>query len=97
MLITLFFLLAVAAPPVTVQIDWTRELRRVKTAATVEVDVMPFLARQPTTDPIITKPPYGGSFEMYYKALSELNASYVRFAPWSVLTHTYTYTLYIYT
>jgi hypothetical protein len=73
-------------PPVAVQIDWTNEVRRVKTAATVEVDVMPFLARQPATDPFIPEH-YGGPFEAYYKALSELNASYVRFAPWYVNTN----------
>ena len=42
---------------------------------------MPFLARQPATDPFITKH-YGGPFEKYLDALSTLNASFVRFAPW---------------
>lgn len=41
------------SPPVSVEIDWTKEKRRTSTAATVEVDVMPFLARQPETDPYI--------------------------------------------
>ena len=42
------------------------------TAATVEVDVMPFLGR---TD-------FGGPFAAYYEALSSLGSDYVRFAPW---------------
>ena len=45
------------APGVTVSIDWGRELTRTRTAATVEVDVMPFLARAD----------YGGPFEGYYE------------------------------
>jgi len=100
------------SPPVSVKIDWTKEMRRTSTAATVEVDVMPFLARQPETDPYIkghcTSLPDpilsslrrvtqlsndrsdcanrgtrtdGGPFDAYYSALSNLNASYVRFAP----------------
>jgi hypothetical protein len=40
--------------------------------ATVEVDVMPFLGRTS----------YGGPFDGYYSALSNLGAAYVRFAPW---------------
>ena len=67
---------------ISVAIDWTTETRRTSTAATVEVDVMPFLARQPQTDPYVTAHHYGGSFEKYYAALKNLNASYVRFAPW---------------
>ena len=47
----------------------------------LQVDVMPFLARQPDTDPFITQH-YGGPFEKYLQALSNLNASFVRFAPW---------------
>ena len=98
------------SPPVSVEIDWTKETRRTSTAATVEVDVMPFLARQPETDPYIKGhcasrpdpvlstvrrvsqlpidrldcaiPTDGGPFDKYYSALSNLNASYVRFAPW---------------
>ena len=42
------------------------------TAATVEVDVMPFLGRTSS----------GGPFGAYYEALSGLGAEYVRFAPW---------------
>ena len=41
------------SPPMSIEIDWTTETRRTSTAATVEVDVMPFLARQPDTDPYI--------------------------------------------
>lgn len=77
--------LSTAAPssssPFAVSINWSRELRRVRTAATVEVDVMPFLARQPATDPSVPGH-YGGPFDKYYAALSGLNASFVRFAPW---------------
>ena len=51
------------------------------TAATVEEDAMPTLARQPATDPYVASH-YGGSFDKYYSALSDLNASFVRFAPW---------------
>ena len=69
------------SPPLLIEVDWTFETRRTNTAATVEVDVMPFLARQPSTDPSITKH-YGGPFEKYYDALTNLNTSYVRFAPW---------------
>eukprot|EP01051_Picozoa_sp_SAG22_P018814 SAG22_NODE_3282_length_1806_cov_2.055653_2_plen_456_part_00 len=69
-------------PPVTLEIDWTTETRRTSTAATVEVDVMPFLARQPQTDPYVTDHHYGGPFDKYYAALQNLNASFVRFAPW---------------
>lgn len=41
------------SPPISIKVDWTKETRRTSTAATVEVDVMPFLARQPETDPDI--------------------------------------------
>ena len=43
-----------------------------ETAATIEVDVMPFLGR--------TK--YGGPFDAYFETLSALKADRVRFAPW---------------
>ena len=42
------------------------------TAATVEVDVMPFLGRTHE----------GGKFDSYYAALSELGSEFVRFSPW---------------
>lgn len=67
--------------PLALTIDWTAETRRSVTAATVEVDAMPTLARQPATDPYVASH-YGGSFDKYYSALSDLNASFVRFAPW---------------
>ena len=50
--------------PITLTIDWSKETRRTNTAATVEVDVMPFLARQPATDPVIAGH-YGGPFDKY--------------------------------
>ena len=71
-------LLVVAGPsaarrePITVPIDWTAERTRTRTAATVEVDVMPFLGR---TD-------WGGPFCAYRHALQNLGAEYVRMAPW---------------
>jgi hypothetical protein len=42
------------------------------TAATVEVDVMPFLGRAD----------WGGPFNAYYEALANLGSEYVRYAPW---------------
>jgi hypothetical protein len=53
-----------SAPPIKVA----------STAATVEVDVMPFLARVDE----------GGPFDAYYRALSELGADFVRYAPVSL-------------
>jgi hypothetical protein len=53
---------------VTVSIDWEESLAQTATAATIEVDVMPFLGR---TD-------YGGPFNAYYEALSNLGSEYVR-------------------
>ena len=50
--------------PITLTIDWSTETRRTNTAATVEVDVMPFLARQPATDPFIAGH-WGGPFDKY--------------------------------
>eukprot|EP01065_Artemidia_motanka_P030594 TRINITY_DN36627_c0_g1_i1.p1 TRINITY_DN36627_c0_g1~~TRINITY_DN36627_c0_g1_i1.p1 ORF type:complete len:531 (+),score=147.45 TRINITY_DN36627_c0_g1_i1:55-1593(+) len=63
---------ALAAVNATVTVDWGRSLRTVDTAATVEVDVMPFLSRAGE----------GGNYSGYYRALSELGADYVRLAPW---------------
>jgi len=66
---------AAAAPlPVAVAIDWAAGPTRagVTTAATVEVDIMPQLARS-SGDP---------GFSGYFEALSNLNAAHVRFAPW---------------
>ena len=65
----------VTAPtPATVSaVQWSATpLRVASTAATVEVDVMPFLARVAE----------GGPFAAYHKALSELGADFVRYAPW---------------
>ena len=54
-------------------VQWSAPpLKVASTAATVEVDVMPFLARVNE----------GGPFEAYYHALSELGADLVRYAPW---------------
>merc|ERR1712166_485702 len=57
---------------VTVSVDWTKVLTRTSTAATIEVDVMPFLGRTN----------FGGSFNAYYEAMTNLGAEYVRYAPW---------------
>eukprot|EP00666_Eupelagonemidae_sp_cell4sb_P012218 gene12218-18228_t len=64
---------AAAAPlAASVRVDWGAEAGRSRTAATMEVDVMPFLGR--------TR--YGGPFRAYSDALSGLGAEFVRFAPW---------------
>ena len=55
-----------------VSIDWSTALRTVTTAATVEVDVMPHLARVHE----------GGSFPGYYNAVADLGSQFVRFSPW---------------
>ena len=49
------FLLAAAAD-LNVNVDWTQVLRRTNTAATIEVDVMPFLVVpfQPPVTPLPT-------------------------------------------
>ena len=58
---------------VKVTVDWTAPPTKVvSTAATVEVDVMPFLGR--TSE--------GGPFNAYAEALGNLGAEYVRFSPW---------------
>ena len=60
-------------PIINATVTWSATpVRIANTAATVEVDVMPFLGRTPE----------GGPFESYYNALSSLGAEYVRFAPW---------------
>lgn len=56
---------------VAITVDWSA-WKTVSTAATVEVDVMPFLGRTPE----------GGPFSAYYEALSNLGADFVRFSPW---------------
>ena len=55
----------------TITADFTRVTSTTKTAATVEVDVMPFLGRTPE----------GGPFNGYFEALSNLGSDFVRYAP----------------
>eukprot|EP00965_Chrysotila_dentata_P204433 6182333-Pleurochrysis_carterae.AAC.2 len=55
-----------------VTVLWESGFNISSTAATVEVDVMPHLARVPE----------GGSFAGYSVALENLGAKYVRFSPW---------------
>jgi hypothetical protein len=63
------------SPGVNVSVAWgSPPLRTVSTAATVEVDIMPFLSR--------TAHNGGGSFSGYFEALRNLGNGYVRFAPW---------------
>jgi len=58
---------------IQVAVDWDALPTRVaSTAATVEVDVMPFLGR--TRE--------GGPFDAYAAALQNLGAEFVRFSPW---------------
>ena len=58
---------------IQVAVDWDAPSTRVaSTAATVEVDVMPFLGR--TRE--------GGPFDAYAAALQNLGAEFVRFSPW---------------
>ena len=64
---------AAAAVNLTVSVDWSSPTRlNVTTAATVEVDIMPQLARS-SHDP---------AFPGYFEALSNLGSAHVRFAPW---------------
>ena len=58
--------------PLKVTVDWTTEVITTETAATVEVDVMPFLGEAD----------WGGPFQGYKSALDHLDAEFVRFAPW---------------
>ena len=61
------------AAPIAVTIDWASNPKiETSTAATIEVDVMPFLARTRN----------GGPFNAYFEALQNLGSEYVRFAPW---------------
>ena len=56
-----------AAPSVvTATVDWATETVVTHTAATVEVDVMPFLGRAD----------WGGPFNAYYEALANLGSEY---------------------
>ena len=56
----------------TVSVDWSTVKKVASTAATVEVDVMPFLGRTHE----------GGPFSGYMEALANLGAEFVRFSPW---------------
>jgi hypothetical protein len=57
---------------VTVAIDWKTPLHTVSMSATIEVDIMPFLARVPE----------GGTFPGYYEALTDLGAARVHLNTW---------------
>ena len=62
-----------SATPVDVSVAWgSAPLRTTSTAATVEVDVMPHLARVKE----------GGSFDGYFSAVQNLDAAFVRYSPW---------------
>lgn len=58
--------------PLTVRVQWDNVTKVVTTAATVEVDIMPHLARVKE----------GGDFTGYYQTLQNLDAAFVRFSPW---------------
>ena len=60
------------AGPLVVSVDWDTPIITTQTAATVEVDVMPFLGEAD----------WGGPFEAYKSALGKLDSEFVRFAPW---------------
>ena len=60
------------SPVIEVKVDWTSPIITTNTAATVEVDVMPFLGEAN----------WGGPYKAYHAALANLGAEYVRFAPW---------------
>jgi len=65
----------VSGDTVGIQVEsWDNKNRgiTVNTASTIEVDIMPFLARVSE----------GGPFKAYQKSLQELGAEFVRFAPW---------------
>ena len=62
-----------APPTLDVVVNWSASVTVTRTVATVEVDVMPFLGRTS----------HGGPFAAYQRAMSQLGASYVRFAPWT--------------
>ena len=57
---------------IEIGVDWETELVRTRTAATVEVDVMPFLGRTSL----------GGPHDKYVQPLGALGAVYVRMATW---------------
>jgi hypothetical protein len=57
---------------VNISVNWRNVTLNTSTAATIEVDVMPFLGRTS----------YGGPFDAYYEALSQLGSEFVRYSPW---------------
>eukprot|EP01051_Picozoa_sp_SAG22_P014960 SAG22_NODE_1890_length_3373_cov_1.512523_2_plen_775_part_00 len=69
----------------TVGVDWSAPaaVGVTSAAATVEVDVMPFMSRNGgpnrTRD---NNSSLGGPFEAYFSALQDLGSDYTRFAPW---------------
>ena len=66
---------AAATPDISVNFDWGNVVQQTHTAATVEVDVMPFLGR---TD-------WGGPFAGYYEALENLGVDVNRKSPVGLL------------
>ena len=71
-LVTTFPLSSYAASSITVSVDWTKPTTTTSTAATVEVDVMPFLGEAD----------WGGPYAKYHQSLAELGSDFVRFSPW---------------
>jgi len=71
-LLLLFVFMLSVEGDIHLTVDWSSSFRTTTTAATVEVDVMPQLARTQNQSG------FGG----YMRALQQLGASYVRFAPW---------------
>jgi len=65
---------ALATPPtVDISVSWDEPpVRTTATAATVEIDVMPHLARVSE----------GGSFDGFFAAVQNLGAAYLRYSPW---------------
>jgi hypothetical protein len=61
-----------SAELITVSTDWKAPIITTNTAATVEVDVMPFLGEAD----------WGGPYKSYRQALSGLGSEFVRFSPW---------------
>lgn len=60
-------------PTVDISVSWDDPpVRTTATAATVEIDVMPHLARVNE----------GGSFDGFFAAVQNLGASYLRYSPW---------------
>ena len=66
-----------SASATTINVNWSQPITVSSTAATVEVDVMPFLGR--TSE--------GGPFDAYFEAMRNLGSDYVRYAPWYPYPH----------